>query len=136
MLSCRVFLIEAPRKVFKRMTPKAQRLLEDIDSLLGSTGHAFANITNLEVLCNKTACKQSNVSDELLEWILHGYLLGAWAAGRICALYRRASAIMSKLRCQKRPSGGQQIEGLADSHHRPGAAEKTHLRLLELQVRG
>ena len=67
------------RKVYKRMTPKAQFLLDDLDTRVGSMNHAYANISNLDLLCSKTACKQPTVANELLEWTLHGFVLGAVA---------------------------------------------------------
>lgn len=65
------------RKVFQRFTPVAQRLLDELDTLLGPTKHCFAVMTSLDLLCQKTACKNSKVADQLLEWTLHGYLLSA-----------------------------------------------------------
>lgn len=68
------------RKIYGRFTPKAQEVLNDLDNLLGPRQHAYGVLSNLDVLCNKTSCKNKEVANHLLEWVLTGYWLSSQAA--------------------------------------------------------
>ena len=74
------------RKIYARFTPGAQALLDQLDTACGPLKHCFGFIANLDILCQKTSCKQAKVQDHLLEWCLQGFYLGPLSemSRRVC----------------------------------------------------